>query len=269
MTKAYSGTQAVRRAVALLERFSDERPSWTVTDLAEAVNLNRTTTYRLLTALASADLVTRDVAGDSYRLGSNLIALGGRAQRANRLRPLVQSELVHLVETTGETATLEILTGWEMLIVEEVVSDRLLSCSQSIGTRWPVYATSTGLALLAHLPEEQVKEVLAGSLRAITTKTETDAGRIRQKLAQVQQQGYAVLAEALELGYVAIAAPIFNHEGQPIATLSVGGPLVRLTTEMIEEIGRLLHEAAGRVSYQLGFRETEKLETRDRLVPSL
>jgi len=254
MTKTYPGTQAVQRAVTLLERFSDERPSWNVTDLAEAVNLNRTTTYRLLTALASADLVTRDADSDSYRLGSNLIALGGRAQRANRLRPLAQPELAQLVETTGETATLEILVEREMLIIEEVTSDRLLSGSQSIGTRWPVYATSTGLALLANLPDEQVNELLAGSLAAITPKTETDAGRIRQKLAQARQQGYAVLAEALELGYVAIAAPILNHEGHPVAALSIGGPLVRLTTARIEELGHLLREAVGRVSYQLGFR---------------
>jgi IclR family acetate operon transcriptional repressor len=141
-----------------------------------------------------------------------------------------------------------------MLIIEEVVSERLLSGTQSIGTRWPVYATSTGLALLAHLPEEQVAGLLAGSLMAITSKTETDAGRIRENLAQVRQDGYAVLAEALELGYVAIAAPILNGEGHPIAALSVGGPMVRLTDERIGEIGRLVHEAAGRVSYQLGFR---------------
>ena len=254
MTKAYSGTQAVRRAMALLERFSDERPSWNVTDLAEAVNLNRTTTYRLLTALESADLVRREADGDSYRLGAGLIVLGGRAQRANRLRPLAHPELTQLVEATGETATLEILVEGEMLIIEEVVSERLLSGTQSIGTRWPIYATSTGLALLAHLPEAQVAELLAGSLTAITTKTETDAGRIRARLAQAHQQGYAVLAEALELGYVAIAAPILNVTGHPIAALSVGGPLVRLTDERVEEIGRLVHEAAGRVSYQLGFR---------------
>jgi DNA-binding IclR family transcriptional regulator len=254
MSKAYTGTQTVQRAVALLERFSDERPSWNVTDLAEAVNLNRTTTYRLLTALESADLVRRDGDGESYRLGSSLIVLGGRAQRANRLRPLAHPELTQLVAASGETATLEILVEGEMLIIEEVVSERLLSGTQSIGTRWPVYATSTGLALLAHLPEAQVAGLLAGSLTAITSKTETDVECVRQNLAPVRQQGYAVLAEALELGYVAIAAPILNEEGHPIAALSVGGPMVRLTDERIGEIGRLVHEAAGRVSHQLGFR---------------
>ena len=253
-SKAYTGTQAVQRAVALLERFSDERPSWNVTDLAEAVNLNRTTTYRLLTALESADLVRRDGDGESFRLGSSLIVLGGRAQRANRLRPLAYPELTKLVEATGETATLEILVEGEMLIIEEVVSERLMSGTQSIGTHWPVYATSTGLALLAYLPGTSVAELLTGSLKAITERTETDAERIRENLAQVYQQGYAVLAEALELGYVAIAAPILNEKGHPIAALSVGGPMVRLTEERVGEIGRLVQAASGRVSYQLGFR---------------
>jgi DNA-binding IclR family transcriptional regulator len=183
-----------------------------------------------------------------------LIVLGGRAQRANRLRPLAHPELTQLVAASGETATLEILAEGEMLIIEEVVSERLLSGTQSIGTRWPVYATSTGLALLAHLPEAQVAGLLAGSLTAITSRTETDALCIRANLAHVRQDGYAVLAEALELGYVAIAAPILNDEGHPIAALSVGGPMMRLTNERIGEIGRLVQAAAGRVSYQLGFR---------------
>jgi IclR family acetate operon transcriptional repressor len=82
----------------------------------------------------------------------------------------------------------------------------------------------------------------------------TDVEHIRAKLAQVRQDGYAVLAEALELGYVAIAAPILNDEGHPIAALSVGGPMMRLTNERIGEIGRLVQAAAERVSYQLGFR---------------
>jgi DNA-binding IclR family transcriptional regulator len=253
-SKAYTGTQTVLRAVALLQRFSDERPSWNVTDLAEAVNLNRTTTYRLLTALESADLVTRDGDGESSRLGSSLIVLGGRAQRANRLRPLAHPELIQLVAASGETATLEILAEGEMLIIDEVVSERLLSGTQSIGTRWPVYATSTGLVLLTHLPQAQVAGLLAGSLTAITSRTLTDVEHIRAKLVQVRQDGYAVLAEALELGYVAIAAPILNDEGHPIAALSVGGPMMRLTNERIGEIGRLVQAAAERVSYQLGFR---------------
>ncbi len=76
-----AGTQSIRRAVALLEAFGDDRPAWGVSDLAEAVELNRTTVYRLLTALESVEYVARDPATDTYRLGSGLIALGARAQR--------------------------------------------------------------------------------------------------------------------------------------------------------------------------------------------
>ena len=81
-----AGTQSIRRAVALLEAFGDDRPAWSASDLAETVGLNRTTVYRLLTALESVEYVTRDPATDTYRLGSGLIALGARAQRANPAR---------------------------------------------------------------------------------------------------------------------------------------------------------------------------------------
>ena len=111
-----AGTQSIRRAVAMLEAFTDERPLWNVSDLAEQLNLNRTTVYRLLTALESAEYVERDPATEGYHLGSGLIALGGRAQRANSVRAVALPELEALAAATSETATLEVLHGGEMVI---------------------------------------------------------------------------------------------------------------------------------------------------------
>jgi DNA-binding IclR family transcriptional regulator len=84
-TEPYSGTQAVQRAVLLLKLFSDARPEWGLTELAKAAGLNKTTVYRLLTALASEGLVARSKATDAYRLGPEAIALGARAIRSNDL----------------------------------------------------------------------------------------------------------------------------------------------------------------------------------------
>lgn len=249
-----AGTQSVQRAVAMLEAFTDERPAWSVSDLAETIGLNRTTAYRLLTALERIEYVARDPATDDYRLGSGLIALGARAQRANSVRSVALSEIEALAEGTGETATLEVLSGHEMVIIEEIPGEYVTSGSQHIGSRWPVYATSTGKAILAYLPTDELAPFLAQPITPLTEKTVTSARRLLDYLAEVRRLGYAVAAEELELGFIAVGAPLLDASGRAVAAISLGGTQTRLTDERIPEIGATVRAAARRISRKLGYR---------------
>lgn len=253
-TEPMAGTQSVLRAIAMLEAFSDERPAWTVGELAEATGLNRTTAYRLLTALESHEYVVRDPGADTYRLGSGLIALGGRALRANNVRTLSRPTLARLATATGETATLEIISGHDMVIIEEIHGDFVTSGNQEVGSRWPVYATSTGKAILAHLPPEERAAALGDSLVPLTEKTVAGPNELEARLDEIRFQGYAIAAEELELGFVAVGAPIFDRDGRPVAAISLGGTTTRLTTGRLPEIGALVRAAASRISHQLGYR---------------
>jgi len=114
----YSGTQAVRRAIALLKAFSDGAPERGLADLAAAARLHKTTAFRLLSALASEGLVVRVPGSQTYRLGPEAIALGGRALRANDLRSVARPALAALAARSGETATLETLVEGDVLIVD-------------------------------------------------------------------------------------------------------------------------------------------------------
>lgn len=250
-----AGTQSVMRAVAMLEAFSDEQPAWSASQLAETIGLNRTTAYRLLTALESVEYVVRDPATDTYRLGSGLIALGSRAQRSNSVRVVSGPELKGLATRTGETATLEILSGQEMVIIEEVPGDYVTSGSQHIGTRWPVYATSTGKAILANLPTSEWQPLLPDSFAPLTGKTITNLDDLVASLRDIRQLGYAVAIEELELGFVAVGAPIFNADGRVVAAISLGGTRIRLTDERIPEVGAMIRTTANRISHRLGYRK--------------
>src|SRR5262249_22134948 len=151
--RAYPGTQAVLRAVALLKAFSAERPAWSVGELARAVGLNKTTAYRLLSALESEGLLERAPGGAGYRLGPELLALGTPALGVGDLRAASRAELQALAAETRETATIEVLVGGDTLILDEAVGGHVIGALPSVGTRWPAHATSTGKVLLAHLPE--------------------------------------------------------------------------------------------------------------------
>lgn len=252
-----AGTQSVLRALDMLDAFSDDHPAWTVTELAEATGLNRTTTYRLLTALESREYVCRDDSGDTYRLGSGLIALGGRALRANSVRAISRTELEKLAESTGETATLEILSGQDMVIIDEVPGEYVTSGSQHIGSRWPVYATSTGKAILAFLPPDEQDEALRNRMRSLTPHTLADRAAVQRCLTAIREDGYAVATEELELGFVAVGAPILDAGGRPVAAISLGGTLIRLTAERVPDIGKRVRAAAARISHQLGYRASQ------------
>jgi len=170
------------------------------------------------------------------------------------LRALSRPELETLAHQTGETATLEVLAGDQVLILDEVVSRRPLGSAQAIGTRWPAHATSTGKALLAELSEAERRAILRRPLARLTDKTITTLSALRNEFSRIHERGYATAIEELEAGFVAIGAPVRNHEGCVVAAISVGGPSIRLTEDRVPEIAECVKQAAQRISEKLGYR---------------
>jgi DNA-binding IclR family transcriptional regulator len=260
-SKPYAGTQSVRRAIALLKVFSDDRPDWGLTEIAREARLNKTTAYRLLTALEAEGMVARSSEGESWRLGAGAIALGALALRANDLVSVARPELEALVRETGETATLEILIGSEILILDGVEGPSLVGASTEIGTRWPAHATSTGKVLLADQRARRKRPRGNGAsrggrrrLRGFTERTITDPARLDRELSRAIDRGWATAIEELEEGYVAVGAPVRDHDGRAVAAISVGGPAGRLTKERLAELGPRVVRAANRVSRSIGGR---------------
>jgi DNA-binding IclR family transcriptional regulator len=258
--RPYEGTQAVQRALTLLKAFRAERPERTVAELADETGLNRTTTYRLLSALSAQGLLERT--GETWRIGPELLSLGAAAFGAGGLRAAARPELEALAAETGETATLEVLAGGDVLILDEVVSRHVVGTVSSVGTRWPAHTTSTGKALLAHAAPETLERLLARPLAATTSATIAEPDALRRELARVRERGFAISAEELEPGFVAVGAPVRAGDGSVTAALSVGGPRLRLDTARRAVLARAVTAAAARVSERLGFRAERPVERR-------
>lgn len=254
-TRSAPGTRTVARAVSLLRAFSDARPEWRLPDLARAARLHKATAHRLLAALEREGMVARDTTGELYRLGPEAIALGARAVRATDLRAVSRAELVRLAGDTGETATLEVLVGADMLILDEVPGGALIGATASIGTRWPAHATSTGKAVLAALPAAERRQLLGGTLVRCTAHTITTPAALARALARIERRGYATALHELEHGYAAVGAAIIGADGRPHAALSVGGPSLRFGAARLATFGTRVAAAAGRISAALGWRD--------------
>lgn len=241
LTTAPDGTQSIIRALRVLKMFDDANPTWDLQDLTEASQLNKTTLFRILGALEHEGLLERTEDG-SYQLGSETIALGGRAKRVNNLRAVSHPILKELTARTGESTTLEVLREtdghWSMLVIDEVLGKHLIGIHQYIGSRLPVATTSTGKAVLAHLDDDYRQHI---SLAL-------------DEIATIQAQGYALAYGELEVGLVAIGAPIFGADKDVRAAISLTGTSMRIERDDVPELAALVCEHAQRISYQLGYR---------------
>jgi DNA-binding IclR family transcriptional regulator len=244
------GTKGIARAIAILKAFGGARSAWGLTELANHLSLNKTTVFRTVRALEQEGILRRDPERDVYHLGPELIVLGAHAIRSADFRAIARSQLEMLAKRTGESATLEVLVGDDTLILDEVLGKFFLGGSGEIGTRWPAHTTSTGKVLLA--AQLNRGGALPARLEARTRNSITSLPRLERELEQVRETGYAVAKEELEPGFVAIGAPVHNHEGQVIAAISVGGPTGRISAERIPALGRLVRNAADDVSRGLG-----------------
>lgn len=257
--KPYPGTQSILRAVALLKCFDDQHVEWSLADLTRVLDLNKTTVFRYLSALESEGLVARKDAGENYVLGPEIVTMAGYALRSIDMRSSARLTLEQLAEETKETASLEIVSGDEMMIIDEVVGEHLVSGVRSLGTRWPLHGTSTGLAIVATWPPEKREFFLQSNPAPITPQTVTEPEALRALLGQFSSQGYAVSDEMLEPGLVAVGAPLLNFDGHVEAAISIYGPKSRLDEQRIQSVGILVRDAAMNISSRLGHRSAIKI----------
>ncbi|MCB0046027.1 MAG: IclR family transcriptional regulator [Caldilineaceae bacterium] len=250
--ETYPGAQSISRAIALLKCFNDTRPEWSLSELSDYLSLNKTTTHRMLAALEGEGLVERSGAGN-YRLGAELIALGGCAMRSNELRNTARPFMETLTRETGEAVTLEILVRDQVQILDEVSSRDPLDSALNIGARLPIHATSTGKLLLAYQSGDAIDAMLERPLAALTPHTLVEPNALRAQLAAIREEGYATSTHELDIGFTAVAAPVYSQSGAVAAALSVGGPVLRLHGDAFPAVVAAVQVAARRISRRLGY----------------
>ncbi len=206
-------------------------------------------------------MVQRTVPASSYRLGPRAIQLGALAQRSNELPIAAHRQLEELALRTGETASLEVLTDHEIMVLAEVRGRFRGSASERVGARWPAHAAATGKVLLAAAMDEAGEPwtrfvASARKLPRYTERTITSLPRFRTALTEVLRDDYALAVEELERGYVAVGAPVRDYEGRVVAAICLGGPTTRLSPQRLPALIRRVRESAKRVSQQLGYVES-------------
>jgi IclR family acetate operon transcriptional repressor len=256
--KSSQSIAAVERAIDVLQLFGrDTRPTLGVTEIATTLGLSKAAVHRILTSLRTRDLITLDVATRRYALGPAALGLGRAYLARIDVRGMAAPELAQLCERVGETATLSVRNGDSRMYVEQVVPDREVRVEVAIGVPYPLHAGASSKAFLAFLGEDEVDSYLQRNLlKAMTSATVTDDDELRAGLAEIRRRGYATSTGERMSGAAAVAAPVLDQGGRPVAVLSVSGPAERFGTLLENARGPLL-EATARLSTAMGWKPDE------------
>jgi DNA-binding IclR family transcriptional regulator len=246
-----STVQSVDRAVTIMEILARAGEAG-VTEIAAELDVHKSTAFRLVAALERRGLVEQTEDRGKYRLGMGLLRLAGattaRLDVVQESRPICRK----LASETGETVNVAVLSDHSALYLDQIAGASALQPHNWVGQHIPLHATSNGKVLLSGLTQSELDRTLR-AMPAYTRTTITTKKALREELARVRDQGYALAVDELEVGLTAIAAPIRNAHGDVIASMSVSGPTFRLDQLRVDAAVPLLLEAAEEVSHRLGW----------------
>ncbi|MBN9016033.1 MAG: IclR family transcriptional regulator [Rhizobiales bacterium] len=211
------------KGLAVIESFSIDQPRQSISEVAAATGLDRATARRCLLTLAHLGYADYD--GKFFTLTPRVLRLGTACLATMPLPQLVQPLLDELSERIGESSSVSILDGAEIVYVARAAQRKVMSIALMPGSRLPAYCTSMGRVLLAALPEAEARERLgAAPLPRRTPHTLTDPGAILAELARIRTDGYAVIDQEVEIGLRSIAVPLVSSRRQTVAALNLGLP---------------------------------------------
>ena len=248
------GIEIIRAFTAQPERKDSSAPvpvgptdALTLSQVAARVGVARAVARRFLLTLADLGYVATD--GKYFRLTARVLGLGYAYLSSMPFSNLATEFLQEVSDETKESCSASVLDGQDIVYVARVAARRILSISLSIGTRLPAYCTSMGRVLLAALPQPELDTYLEQvQLRRRTSHTVTDKKRLREILAEVSREGYALTDEELEEGLRSIAVPVRSGSGRVVAAINVSTQVGRVTkSQMLKEFLPALRKAAQRI----------------------
>ncbi len=255
-------SQSLERGLAILSSFTPERPVRGIADVADELGMRRSTTHRYMSTLVALGYLEQGAAR-KYRLGLRVTDLGMSALNSTALREHARPYLEELCRQSSYTVSLAVLDGPEIVYIDRVRSARRMQGKDldlTPGSRLPAYCTAMGKLLLATLPEEEQRSLLAEikptrmGPNTITSKTQ-----LRAELENIREEGFAVNDQELAPELYAIAAAVRSesHEVVAAVSLTAHSSLISLE-ELVEHLGPHLVATADRVSARLGYRREDE-----------
>lgn len=242
------------RTLEVLNAFAASPHKMGLADVVTALGLERNQAYRSLKTLEAAGYL--DQGEDArFELGTAACALATAAVQwqSASLMDVAAPYLDRVSDETRETVHLFIREGDHAVCVDRRESTQNIRLMSVLGQSIPLHAGAVPKAILAWLPEQERREVIGRleSLPKYTDRTIRDPERLKEILAEIREQGYAISDEDFDASARGVGAPIFGSDGSVVGGISVGGPSFRVDDVTLARFAELVRAAAGEISRRL------------------
>ncbi|MDX3312230.1 IclR family transcriptional regulator [Streptomyces sp. NPDC054884] len=241
--------KSVTRSLRILEAVAQHQPV-TVGELTKLFGLPKSTVQRTLVTLNEAGWLRANRRDTTrWEIGARVLAVRPAALQGSSLFAAAREPMVRLRDKVNETIHLSVPDALQcMVVVDRVDCDHPVRTFHAIGDTSPLHATATGRAVLAHLPKTEVEEFISQGLERYSETTPADPADLRAELRRISTDGYAVNRNQYRPGVCAIAAPVLDEDGTPLATVAISMPESRYDEDQLAEWGRLVADTAAEIS---------------------
>ncbi|MCH4892464.1 helix-turn-helix domain-containing protein [Sphingomonas sp. SFZ2018-12] len=232
------------RGLKVLRSFDAARPEMQLSEVAAATGLSPAVARRCLNTLVQLGYVAQH--GRKFLLRPEVLSFGTAYLSSMNVEQVVLPPLQNLRDITGDSASMAVLSGSDILYVAHVSTQRHIRLGATVGTRFPLHATSLGKVLMACQPEDAIAKFLATTdFQRFTERTVTDRDALRARLNQVLANGYDSALDELDYGIVSVAVPVFDASRRAIAAINCSTSTTRISQdELVRTRLPLLREAA-------------------------
>jgi DNA-binding IclR family transcriptional regulator len=254
-------SRSLHRALDILEFLARNGRPVTLAEITDAVESPKATLHRLLATLQSRGYVSQEPRTGRYAAGIRCFELGSMWAQQLDLRMVAAPLLAELNERTGEMVHLAVYEHGDVVYVDKLESSQPIAPRSYVGRRCPAYCVSTGRALLAYMPADEIERVLAEPLPSYTERTLTDPDGLLALLEDVRRTGFATNDGSYRDGVCGIAAPIRDHTGGVVASVGCCLPESRFGGERLDLLRDATLAAAEGISGRLGWVVAEGITT--------
>lgn len=252
---------AVQKAFQVLEALAnrDNGIGAGTRELARELDMPKSTVQRILQTLEMSGVVVQDPESRLYSPGPTILEIGFSFVRKLDVRTIALPFMRQLRAESGETVGLTVRMGDGRLYVELLESAHELRAKPALGHNYPLYSGAPGRAILSFLNNEEIRRILREvEVVQLTPNTPVTTEAIWELVENTRSNGFAVAFEETMLGLNTIAAPIFDHRDEPMAALSISGPVSRFSETDMERLREPLLSSALAISRKIGSREVDR-----------
>lgn len=226
---------ALDRGLSVLAAFGRAPRRMTLTQVAEATDLSRGTARRFLLTLQALNFVGSD--GKLFWLTPKVLQFSNAYLSTFGLTEAGRSVIRALTEKIGESSSLAVLDGHDVVYVARIETRRIFSSGLEVGSRLPAFCSSLGRVLLAALSDEELDRWLSEeAFPRQSPRSITDPAKIRQKVLEARRLQYAIIDGEMEVGVRSIAVPVYDRRGQAIAALNIGTSAARTSLDHMRKV---------------------------------